>query len=157
MKPAAKPTRKDIGTRITPRPAQRLTYSIGNLDRLLRRHMTDALAPLGITLAQYTALSVLEARGPLSNAKVAERSFITPQSANEVMSAMATRGLIRRDADPNHGRLILLTLTAEGSAMLRRCETVFQPLELQMLDGMQDADRAVVQRWLDVLVRNLRN
>ncbi|CAJ9410704.1 MarR family winged helix-turn-helix transcriptional regulator [Burkholderia pseudomallei] len=159
MKPAAqrstKPTDAARDAAKTRAP-QRLTYVIGNLDRLLRRHMTDALAPLGITLAQYTALSVLEARGPSSNAKVAERSFITPQSANEVTSAMAGRGWIMREADPNHGRVILLRLTPEGAAMLRECEAALRPLESRMLDGVPHADADAAQHWLEIFVRNLR-
>ncbi|RQY21894.1 MarR family winged helix-turn-helix transcriptional regulator [Burkholderia stagnalis] len=138
------------------RSPQRLTYVIGSLDRLLRRHMTDALAPLGITLAQYTALSVLEARGASSNAQLAERSFITPQSANEVMSVMASCGFVTREADPSHGRVILLTLTGEGAAMLRECETVLRPLESRMLGELPADDAAHVQRALELFARNLR-
>ena len=66
-KNATKPATRATGDKPKARVQQRLTYVIGGLDRLLRRHMTDALAPLGITLAQYTALSVLEARGASSN------------------------------------------------------------------------------------------
>ena len=138
------------------RSPQRLTYVIGSLDRLLRRHMTDALAPLGITLAQYTALSVLEARGASSNAQLAERSFITPQSANEVMSVMAARGFVTREADPSHGRIILLTLTDEGAAMLRECEAVLRPLETRMLGDVSIDDATHVQRALELFARNLR-
>ncbi|KVH07245.1 MULTISPECIES: MarR family winged helix-turn-helix transcriptional regulator [Burkholderia] len=144
------------GDKPKPRVQQRLTYVIGGLDRLLRRHMTDALAPLGITLAQYTALSVLEARGASSNAQLAERSWITPQSANEVMSVMAARGFVTREADPSHGRIILLKLTDAGAAMLRECEAVLRPLEMRMLGDISADDAAHVQRALELFSRNLR-
>ena len=147
---------RSTGDKPKPRVQQRLTYVIGGLDRLLRRHMTDALAPLGITLAQYTALSVLEARGASSNAQLAERSFITPQSANEVMSVMAARGFVTREADPSHGRIILLTLTDEGAAMLRECEAVLRPLETRMLGDVSIDDATHVQRALELFARNLR-
>ncbi|MBN3833026.1 MarR family winged helix-turn-helix transcriptional regulator [Burkholderia sp. Ac-20344] len=160
-KTAAKAAAKNAAARAAgdkpkPRVQQRLTYVIGGLDRLLRRHMTDALAPLGITLAQYTALSVLEARGASSNAQLAERSWITPQSANEVMSVMAARGFVTREADPSHGRIILLTLTDEGAAMLRECEAVLRPLETRMLGDLSADDAAHVQRALELFSRNLR-
>ncbi|WQD80889.1 MarR family transcriptional regulator [Paraburkholderia kururiensis] len=159
-------TKSTRGTKNTARSAaekpkarspQRLTYVIGNLDRLLRRQMTEALAPLGITLAQYTALSVLEARGALSNAQLAVRSFITPQSANEVMSAMASRGFVTREGDPNHGRVILLSLTDAGSAMLRECEQVLRPLERRMLGDLSAEDVAQIQRTMETFARNLRD
>nr|WP_175801269.1 MarR family winged helix-turn-helix transcriptional regulator [Burkholderia anthina] len=155
-KTAAKSATRATGDKPKARVQQRLTYVIGGLDRLLRRHMTDALAPLGITLAQYTALSVLEARGASSNAQLAERSWITPQSANEVMSVMAARGFVTREADPSHGRIILLTLTDEGAAMLRECEAVLRPLETRMLGDIAADDAAHVQRALELFSRNLR-
>ncbi|MGP8472676.1 MarR family winged helix-turn-helix transcriptional regulator [Burkholderia sp. PR2] len=155
-KNAAKNAARATGDKPKARVPQRLTYVVGSLERLLRRHMTDALAPLGITLAQYTALSVLEARGASSNAQLAERSFITPQSANEVMSVMAARGFVTREADPSHGRIILLTLTDEGAAMLRECEAVLRPLETRMLGDVSIDDATHVQRALELFARNLR-
>ncbi len=134
----------------------RLTYLIGSLDRILRRKMTEALAPLGLTLAQFTALSVLEARGEASNAQLAERSFITPQSANEVMSVMASRNWITREPDPNHGRIVVLRLTDEGREVLHRCMDTVRILEAQMLSGIVASDASAVQGMLELFVRNLR-
>lgn len=138
------------------RPALRLAYVIGSLDRILRRRITEALAPLGLTLSQFTALSVLDARGQASNAQLAERSLITPQSANEVMNAMAARGWITREPDPTHGRIVLLQLTAEGRDVLRQCEQVVRALEAQMLAGIEPNVASSIQGHLEIFVRNLR-
>jgi hypothetical protein len=126
----------EAATTRTRRPALRLTYVIGSLDRILRRRMSEALAPLGLTLAQFTALSVLEAKGQASNAQLAERSFITPQSANEVMNAMASRNWVR--------------------AVLRQCEQAVKSIEKQMLEGIELEAAGTVQRHLETFVRNLR-
>ncbi|WP_374625855.1 MarR family winged helix-turn-helix transcriptional regulator [Pandoraea sp.] len=135
----------------------RLTYVIASLDRLLRRHMSEALAPLGLTLAQFTALSVLDARGKLSNAQLAQRSFITPQSANEVVSVMAARQWITREPDPNHGRIVLLQLTDEGRRVLAQCEAVAKEIDTRMRADVSRDDAAAVQRHLEMFVRNLRD
>lgn len=135
----------------------RLTYLIGSLDRILRRKMTEALAPLGLTLAQFTALSVLDARGQASNAQLAERSFITPQSANEVMSAMAARRWITREPDPNHGRIVVLRLTEEGREVLQQGMGAVRALEDQMLKGIAGADATHAQNCLELFARNLRS
>jgi len=140
----------------TRRSSLRLTYVIGSLDRILRRRMTEALAPLGLTLAQFTALSVLEAKGQASNAQVAERSFITPQSANEVMNAMAARNWVSREPDPTHGRIVLLQLTDEGRAVLRECEQAVKTIEKQMMEGVELDAAGAVQSHLETFVRNLR-
>ena len=140
----------------TRRPHLRLAYVIGSLDRILRRRMTDAPAPLGLTLSQFTALSVLDAKGQASNAQVAERSFITPQSANEVMNAMASRNWVSREPDPTHGRIVLLQLTDEGRAVLRECEQAVKAIEKQMMEGIELEAAGAVQTHLETFVRNLR-
>ncbi|NKJ49586.1 MarR family transcriptional regulator [Burkholderia sp. SG-MS1] len=151
QKPAAEPTAARPR-----RSSLRLTYVIGSLDRILRRRMTEALAPLGLTLAQFTALSVLEAKGQASNAQVAERSFITPQSANEVMNAMASRNWVSREPDPTHGRIVLLQLTDEGRAVLRECELAVKSIEKQMMEGIELDVAGALQTHLETFVRNLR-
>jgi DNA-binding MarR family transcriptional regulator len=151
QKAAAEPTAAR-----TRRSSLRLTYVIGSLDRILRRRMSEALAPLGLTLAQFTALSVLEAKGQASNAQVAERSFITPQSANEVLNAMASRDWVSREPDPTHGRIVLLQLTDEGRAVLRECELAVKIIEKQMMEGIELDAAGALQTHLETFVRNLR-
>ncbi|MGI4861380.1 MAG: MarR family winged helix-turn-helix transcriptional regulator [Janthinobacterium lividum] len=153
MKQAPAPQREHGKQR---RAKPRLSYVVGSLDKILRRRMTDALAPCGLTLAQFTAMSVLEARGQASNAQLAERSFITPQSANEVMNVMATRGWITRVADPTHGRILLLQLTDSGRDVLRQCQQAVMEIEQKMLAGVPAEDVAAAQNCLEMFVRNLR-
>lgn len=136
--------------------APRLTYIIGSLDRILRRKAAEALGPLGITLAQFTALSVLAARGQASNAQLAERSFITPQSANEVMIVMASRNWITREPDLKHGRIVMLQLTDEGRDVVCRGIEAVRGLEEQMLAGIDADGASTVHAHLELFVRNLR-
>ena len=72
------------------------------------------------------------------------------------MSVMAARGFVTREADPSHGRIILLKLTDEGAAMLRECEAVLRPLEKRMLGDISADDATHVQRALELFSRNLR-
>ena len=134
----------------------RLTYLIGSLDRILHRELTAALAPLGLTLSQFTALSVLQTRGEASNAQLAERSFITPQSANEVISSMVSRNWIGREPDPNHGRIVVLRLTEEGRDVLFQGMKLVQAVEDRMLGGVDAQSAAVARESLERFVHNLR-
>ncbi|MCC8405610.1 MarR family transcriptional regulator [Paraburkholderia sp. MMS20-SJTN17] len=136
--------------------APRLTYLIGRLERLLRRELSAALAPLGLTLSQFTALSVLDRRGEASNAQLAEGSFITPQSANEVISVMVSRNWISREPDPNHGRIVVLRLTGEGRDVMRQGMKAVQAVEERMLNGMDAQSASAARVNLELFVRNLR-
>jgi DNA-binding MarR family transcriptional regulator len=125
-----------------------ISYLIGRLERLLRRRLGEAISHLGLTVQQYTALAVLGARGPLSNARLAERSFVTPQTANEMIKAMEERGWVERSPDPSHGRIIQLRLTRKGREMLDKAHAAVAELEDVMLAAIAPRDR---QRFSDYL------
>lgn len=134
----------------------RIPYLIGRTDRVVKRRLTEALAPHGITLPLFTAMSVLQARGSLSNAQLAERSFMSPQSANEIVKTMEAKGWVVREPDPTHGRIVQLSLTAAAQTLLARCDETVKQLEAEMLEGIDPEDVALLQRLLTVCARNLR-
>ena len=86
------------------------------MDRVVRRHIDDVVKAKGLSVNQYTTLSVLDHRSGLSNAQLARRALVSPQSMNEVLLALERRGLVRRNAHPDHGRILQSRLTAKGDA-----------------------------------------
>jgi DNA-binding MarR family transcriptional regulator len=128
----------------------RLSYVIGRLDRVLRRRLAAAVEPHGLTLPAYTALSVLRAQDGLSNARLARRSLVTPQSMSEVLALLVEQGYVRRLVEPGHGRVIRIELTKAGSRALERCDRAVDEVERELL-GDLDADEAASLR--DVLIR----
>lgn len=139
--------------RLARRPAAdidspRLTYLIGRLHRAVRKRIGTAVKPFGLSVAQYTVLSVLHTRGRLSNAQLASRSFITPQAMNEVVQSLEAQKLLTRRPDPSHGRIVQLTLTAQGMQTLRSCDAAVGALERSMLAGLSDGARATFRESL---------
>jgi hypothetical protein len=51
---------------------------------------------------------VLRARPGLSNAQLARRSLVAPQS---ILAKLERRGLVGREVDPGHGRILRATPT----------------------------------------------
>ena len=126
-----------------------LAYLVGRLDHVLNKRLRDGLAPLGMTVPHYTALSVFRVLGTLSNAQLAERTMMSPQSANEMVKAMETKGWIERSPDPDHGRIIRISLTDEGQAVLARCDGVVKGVEDAMFPDVSEDERA----WLHAQLR----
>ena len=87
----------------------RIGYVVGRLDRAIRREIGALVAPFGLTVPKYTALSILRDRPGLSNAQLARRSYVTPQSMNEVLRALEGDDLIVRSPAAHHGRVVELT------------------------------------------------
>lgn len=117
-------------------------YLIGRLDHALNRRMRDALVPLSLSVAQYTMLSFLETQTQISNAQLAERSLISPQSANEMIKAMEAKGWVARQPDPAHGRIVRLSLTPEGEGVLVQAHARVSRLEALMLGKLTATQRA---------------
>jgi DNA-binding MarR family transcriptional regulator len=133
----------------------RASYLVGRLDRLLRRQLGDALVPHRLTLAEYTALSVLASRDGLSNAQLARRTLITPQSMNEVLARLVEARLVRRSRDPLHRRVLRAELTDEGRERLAAADAVVVEVERRMLAGLAGDDRQRLLASLAACVRGL--
>ena len=132
-----------------------ISYLVGRLERLLRRQLGEVLLLQGLTLQQYTALSMLGARGQLSNAQLAERSFVTPQTANEMVKGMEERGWIERTPDPTHGRIIHLSLTRSGRAVLNKAHELVFELEQVMLKRLTQTERELLVGQLKTCTQTL--
>jgi DNA-binding MarR family transcriptional regulator len=132
-----------------------LAYLVGRLDHVLNQRLRESLAPIGLTVPQYTALSVFRAHGSLSNAQLATRTMISPQSANEMVKQMEGKGWIERRPDPAHGRIIQISLTASGEAVLRDGDVRVLEVENIMFADLGKEDRAQLQAQLRAAVRAL--
>jgi DNA-binding MarR family transcriptional regulator len=115
-----------------------LAYMVGRLERVLKRQLRKGLNPLGLSLGQYTVLSVFHNCDRLSNAQLAERTMVSPQAANELIKSMEKSGWIVRKPDPNHGRIINISLTSEGIQLLAHCDKVVAKLERKMLNALSN-------------------
>jgi len=132
-----------------------LAYLVGRLDHVLSQRLRESLVPMGLTVPQYTALSVFRAHGSLSNAQLATRTMISPQSANEMVKQMEARDWIARRPDPAHGRIIQISLTPAGEAILRECDLLVAEVENLMFAELGKEERAQLQGQLRAAVRAL--
>jgi DNA-binding MarR family transcriptional regulator len=149
-----KPVRR-VATASNRRSVVRIAYLIGRVDSALRRAIWEAVSPLNLTLQQFTALSVLSGHDHLSNAELAERTFMTPQSANEVTKVLVRKALIMRRAHPSHGRIIQLRLTAKGEALRGRADAAVLKVEQRTLATLTAARRRGFREHLKACLRAL--
>lgn len=134
----------------------RISYVIARLERAVRAGINERVRPHGLTTLQYTTLSLLGARGqPLSNAQLARRAYMTPQSMLAVIDALEQKGLIRRDPHPNHRRVYPATLTAKGRRVLAACDAAVTGMEEEMLAELDPGERAALLASLKACVRSL--
>lgn len=134
----------------------RVSYVIARLERAVRAGINERVRPYELTTLQYTTLSVLGSRGrPLSNAQLARRAYMTPQSMIEVIDALEHKGLIRRAPHPNHRRVYPATLTAKGRRVLAACDIAVKEMEEEMLSELGADERESLVASLKACVRGL--
>jgi DNA-binding MarR family transcriptional regulator len=125
-----------------------LLYLVGRLDRVVRRGIQDAVKEYGLSVNEYATLSVLARRHGLSNAQLARRSLVSPQSANEVLLALERKGLVVRRAHPAHGRILQSRLTAKGRRVLATCDERVGDVEVRMVAGLTRTQQQAFRRTL---------
>ena len=146
---------RELAARTAGQRGQRLTYLIKRLEMAERARMEEVLRPLGVTLHQYTALSILERREGLSSAQLARRHYVTPQAMHQLVATLERDQFIERRPDEANRRVLRAWLTPHGADVLRACHRAVDDVEERMLSVLTSAEAALfgqaVERCLEAL------
>lgn len=124
------------------RELPRLSYVVGRLDRALRQELDRRLEPFGLRWPEYTALSILRRTTGLSNAQLARRTYVTPQSMMEVISRLERERYLERAPSADHARVLKSRLTRKGRRALAACDEAVDEMERAMLAGVPEERHA---------------
>jgi DNA-binding MarR family transcriptional regulator len=94
--------------------ADRLHSAAIHLLRRLRRQ-DDAM---GLTPARASALSIMVFGGPVTLGQLATAEQVSAPTTTRLVVGMERDGLVRREDDPNDGRVVWLHPTAKGTRLL---------------------------------------
>jgi DNA-binding MarR family transcriptional regulator len=133
----------------------RVSYLVKWVERGLRSELDAALLPHELTTPEYTALSVLHERDGLSSAQLARRTFVTPQAMNQLVIALERRGLVERQPDSEHRRILRTSLTRSGRALVERCDRVTRYVEQRLLSELSRTEADQLRQALSRCVSAL--
>src|ERR671919_1084914 len=91
-----------------------LRLSVMRLARRLRAEREDD----SLTLNQLATLGTLDRHGPITLGALAAHERVQPPSMTRIVSGLEERGLAVREPDATDRRLVVVRITAEGSALL---------------------------------------
>ena len=111
-------------------------YALKRAATALRVAMEDALAPLGLSVTQYSTLELLGQRPGLSASALARGTFVTRQSMQTVLAGLGERDLVTRPSTAPHGRTLPTRLTDDGEALRARASDAVAGVERRMLAGL---------------------
>ncbi|MFI2433283.1 MarR family winged helix-turn-helix transcriptional regulator [Streptomyces sp. NPDC018693] len=118
-----------------------------------------AMAPLGLTHAQYAVVASLYAMQRAgerpSQRRLADRTGLEPLYVSKLARALESAGLIERTRDPRDPRAVQLALTGRGQDLTRQAVEVVQGLLEQLLEPLGGLDgprtRAFTEELLTLL------
>ncbi|MFD9542099.1 MarR family winged helix-turn-helix transcriptional regulator [Streptomyces sp. NPDC060022] len=134
-------------------------FLVWRLSMKWRVAVDRALAPLGLTHAQYSLVGSLHGmqRSGVrpSQRRLADHTGLEPLYVSKLARSLETAGLVERTPDPADTRAVQLALTDEGSAVaLRAVEVVQEVMDrlLAPLGGLGGSGAEAFTRTLTALL-----
>ena len=136
--------------------APRTFYLIAQLNAAVRLRLERVLRDYDLTVAQYTVMSRVKGREVLSSAKLARAHHVSPQSMNELVGNLESRGLVSRREDPENRRVLLVSLTDAGRELLAQCDRTVDAVENEFFASVTGAELEALRKLVDRLVGEAR-
>lgn len=133
-------------------PDAQLGYLIARAGDLVSRRWFEELSARGINPRQFSVLSILVREPGISQAGLARRALITPQSMSELLPRLVAAGLIERGSTAP-GRSASLVVADAGRALLARAYPIVSRLDGDAFGAMPAADRRELTRLLAAVIR----
>ena len=121
-----------------------------NSDATVLFHATMAEL-LGLHPTDYKAMSILERLGPLSAGEIAQHSGLATASVTNLIDRLERKGFVRRMADPQDRRRILVQAVTDRVSSARTAFASTRRSLARMFDRYSKGDLEVIA---DFLARN---
>ena len=130
--------------------ASRLRLVIARVARRLRQE-----AGADLSASQTTALATIERHGPLTPSELAHLERVQRPTATRIVARLEKASLVERAGDPADGRISLVSITRQGTELLRRVRTRKNAYLARQLRELDPADVAILEDATEVLERML--
>ncbi|TFC84357.1 MarR family transcriptional regulator [Cryobacterium cheniae] len=119
----------------------------GRLARRLRQEKADN----ELSSSQFSALGTLYFHGPFTLRELSERERVTPPSMNRTVNALVEAGLVNRAGSADDGRKVVLTVTDQGSTLMRETRKRRDAWLAQRIVKLTPDERRVLTEALDIM------
>lgn len=148
-------SRRKVGAQMDD-PYATIGFALKQAQQALRTRLDGGLREMGLTTPQYAVLAFLEVEPGASNAALARRAFVTPQTMQAILVGLERSGLIARTPHPEHGRVQTTELTALGRSTLEAASGIVADAETRLRNAASPLDPSMVTVLLLRLAEALR-
>jgi DNA-binding MarR family transcriptional regulator len=132
---------------------KKLGYLVKNAQHEFRIRMDEALRMLRVTTPQYAVLSNLEEHPGLSNAQLARKCFVTPQTMNRIVFSLEKNGLVERRSHEHHGRIQETALSKLGAEKLHAAHEMVTEVENAVFASIPEDEKQILAALLEKIVQ----
>jgi DNA-binding MarR family transcriptional regulator len=108
----------------------------------------------GLTASDARCLGAVGAFGPLSVVELGRLAQLDKGQASRATRTLVDQGLIRKQADPQDARAVVLTLTAQGRQAYRRTLKLVARRNDEAFGCLSEREQAQLGRLLDRLIEH---
>lgn len=119
-------------------------YLLKEVQQDLRKRMDRALVELNLTTPQYSVLSELHEFPGLSNADLARKSFVTPQTMNLIVQKLEARDLVGRSLSTSHGKIMMTDVTSKGEGLLNKANELVLNVQNEIFGRISDSEKTAL-------------
>lgn len=112
----------------------------------------ETLAQAGVRRQHFAVLTSLAEQGAASQAELGRRLWIDRSDLHALVTELDRDGLVARVRDPEDRRRNLVTLTANGKALLRRLDKRVDAAQTALLKPLSATERRELIRLLERVV-----
>ena len=131
-------------------------FSLKQAQQALRTRMDAQLREIGLTTPQYAVLAYLKVEAGASNAALARRAFVTPQTMQAILVTLEKSGFITRSPHPDYGRVQKTELTTAGDHAFEAASAIVADAETRLRNAAAPLDPQTVTAMLLRLAEALR-
>ncbi|SNB45346.1 MarR family winged helix-turn-helix transcriptional regulator [Geobacter sp. DSM 9736] len=141
---------------LTPTPAElevaEILDNIRRVFQVVNEQSKKVEKETGLTGPQAWAIMTIARLGPLSLTSLARRMYLHPATVGGILDRLEKRGLVARTRSEEDRRVVEITLTEEGMALVEHSPEVATSTIARGLETLPQQERAEIMHGLEKLV-----
>jgi DNA-binding MarR family transcriptional regulator len=137
-------------------PSMAAVANVFRVASAARSHLErTVLAPVGLSFTAFTVMWVLWVWGEMESRELAIDAGITKGTLTGVVGTLEGRGLVRRRRGDVDGRLVLVSATPDGEALMNGLFARFNEGEARVVAALDAAEREQLAQLLRKVLRSM--
>lgn len=130
-------------------------YLLAQLCKAHRYAIDSCLGEIGLHVGQEMILAQLWDHDGQSQSQLAGEMCVEPPTVTKMLARMERAGLVERRSDPSDARVSRVFLTEDSRQIRSEVDHTWTSLEAKMLEGLTDAEEALLRRILKQMYENI--